>query len=275
MFGKRILILVPHPDDEVVACAASIGRARAQGAALFALYLTNGCIAFDTMWPWDRKNCGSIIARRRAEGEEAARFLGLIPAGWAPRPARHLWREMGSAYAEVERAVLAHHIDQIWAPAYEGGNADHDAANAIASLWAQSRLRPSSAQRALGAQSSRADISVLEFAEYNYSGGRAKSQEFPERKGGEEVIMLTPDERERKRKALRIYESEQNNLGYVKAERECYRPLAAYDYGRPPHAGTLWYARFQWVPFRHPRVDFTKPADVSAAIRTFLKDHTV
>jgi LmbE family N-acetylglucosaminyl deacetylase len=27
--GRRILVLVPHPDDEVVGCAAAIGRARA------------------------------------------------------------------------------------------------------------------------------------------------------------------------------------------------------------------------------------------------------
>ena len=42
MFGQRILILVPHPDDEVVAGCAAIGRAQAAGAKIFALYLTHG-----------------------------------------------------------------------------------------------------------------------------------------------------------------------------------------------------------------------------------------
>ena len=53
---------------------------------------------------------------------------------------------------------------------------------------------------------------------------------------------------------------------------EALRPLAPYDYGAPPHPGRLWYARFQWVPFRHPQVDFTRPADVYAAFATYLAD---
>ena len=39
MFGKRILIIIPHPDDEVVGCTAAIARAQAQGARIYAIYL--------------------------------------------------------------------------------------------------------------------------------------------------------------------------------------------------------------------------------------------
>lgn len=42
MFGQRVLILVPHPDDEVVGAAAAIARARAQGAAVTGVFLTTG-----------------------------------------------------------------------------------------------------------------------------------------------------------------------------------------------------------------------------------------
>ena len=62
MFGKRILVLAAHPDDEVVASAATIGRAQTQGAEIFVLYLTHGCIALDVMWPWDRKNYQTRVA---------------------------------------------------------------------------------------------------------------------------------------------------------------------------------------------------------------------
>src|SRR5262249_31788593 len=150
------------------------------------------------------------------------------------------------------RAIGQYNIDQLWVPAYEGGNADHDAANAVASLFAPK-------------------LKILEFAEYNFAGGRAYSHEFPRPNGSEEVIALTPEEQQKKRALLAAYASEKCNLGYVKTERECFRPLAAYDYSRPPHEGTLWYARFQWVPFRHPRVDFAKPAEVYAAIAAFLR----
>ncbi|HEU0117606.1 MAG TPA: PIG-L family deacetylase [Alphaproteobacteria bacterium] len=251
MFGKNILILVPHPDDEIVACSATIARAQREGAKIFALYLTHGCIAKDVMWPWDRKNYDSIVTRRRAEGESVAQFLGITPVGWFPRPARHLWQEMGKVRDEIEAAITANAIDQIWVPAYEGGNADHDALNAIGQIF-------------------KSRVSVLEFAEYNYFHRRTNSQNFPYADGNEIIFELTPDEQRKKRDALRMYKSEKQNLNYVDVRREAFRPLGNYDYSQPPHPGTLWYARFQWVPFKHPRVDFTNPADVSSAIMRFL-----
>ena len=84
------------------------------------------------------------------------------------------------------------------------------------------------------------------------------------------MLDLTPEEQRKKRAALALYASEKMNLNYVDVVREVYRPFAASDYSRVPHEGTLWYARFQWVPFRHPRVDFTNPLDVSQAITRFL-----
>jgi hypothetical protein len=58
----------------------------------------------------------------------------------------------------------------------------------------------------------------------------------------------------------------------VKLERETFRPLPAHDYGAPPHPGKLWYARFQWTPFRHPGVDFTQPGAVARALADYQRD---
>jgi LmbE family N-acetylglucosaminyl deacetylase len=251
MFGKRILILVPHPDDEIVAAAASIGRAKAMGAETFTFYLTDGCIAQETMWPWRRGTHDAAVARRRAEGERAAALLGVTPVGWSRRPARALWRELSQVHAEIEAAITAHRPDQIWLPAYEGGNPDHDGLNGLGPLLAK-------------------HVGVLEFAEYNFVGGKARAQAFPAPNGAEQTIALTAEEQRRKKALLEVYASERGNLTYVGIERECFRPLAAYDYRQPPHSGTLWYARFQWVPFRHPRVDFTKPDEVSGTICAYL-----
>jgi LmbE family N-acetylglucosaminyl deacetylase len=250
-FGSSILVLTPHPDDEVVACAAAIGRARAAGAKVALLYLTHGCIEAAAMWPWARQGYGAAVARRRAEGERAAAELGVAIAGRTDRPARHLWRELPAGEAEARAAVAAHAIDQIWTPAYEGGNPDHDGANAIAARLAAGGM------------------SVLEFAEYNLQGGRPRSHAFPVPNGQETVLALTPAERDAKRRLIGLYASEQANLNYVLPDRETFRPLATYDYARPPHPGKLWYARFQWAPFRQPRVDYTRPEDVSAALAAY------
>jgi LmbE family N-acetylglucosaminyl deacetylase len=288
-FGNRILILAAHPDDEVVACAAASGRAKQKGSEVFVFYLTNGCIARETLWPWQRKNYVPNLMLRFSEAEQTARLLGLAPVGWSSRPARHLWRSLPTVLADVRQAVAAHKIDQLWVPAYEGGNADHDALNAIGhvlnTIIGKERQSPPpltgsgpkvpDARRDWdrgGACKAVSPPPVLEFAEYNFSGGKTRSQEFPLPNGSEQIIILTPEEQKKKRAALALYVSEKQNLNYVRVEHECYRPLAAYDYSKPPHPGKLWYARFQWIPFRHPRADFTKPKEVSAAIKTFF-DH--
>jgi LmbE family N-acetylglucosaminyl deacetylase len=252
VFGASILVLAPHPDDEVVACAAAIGRARAAGAKVALLFLTHGCIEAAAMWRWERHRYGEAVARRRAEGERVAAELGAAIAGWTDRPARHLWRELPAAEAEVRAAMAAFDVDQLWVPAFEGGNPDHDGANAIAARVAAE------------------GVGVLEFAEYNLAGGRPRSHAFPNPSGQETVLALTPTERSAKRRLIGLYASEKANLGYVASERETFRPLAAHDYARPPHPGKLWYARFQWAPFRQPRVDYTRPEEVTAALAAYV-----
>jgi hypothetical protein len=191
--------------------------------------------------------------RQLVAGEAAHRAtrLGIAPLGWARRPARHLWRELPDVHAEMRAAIETCGADQIWAPASEGGNPDHDALNALAGLFAD-------------------QVSVLEFAEYNFLGGRPQAQQFPQPRGDDQTIVLTPEEQRQKSALLRIYASERQNLGYVGLAHECWRRLGAYDYSLPPHPGVLWYARFQWVAFRHPRVDFTRPEEVSRAIVAYL-----
>jgi LmbE family N-acetylglucosaminyl deacetylase len=250
-FGRSILILAPHPDDEVVACCAAIGQARAAGAAVRVIFLTHGCLARETMWPWARDSYDAVVARRRAEAEAVLAELGVEAAGWSDLPARELWRRLPEAEAEVRATMAGFDVDQVWAPAFEGGNADHDGASALAARLADD------------------GVSVLEFAEYNLAGGRAHSHAFPAPNGTERVLTLSPAEQAAKRRALAGYASERGNLGYVGVAREVMRPLPAYDYAAAPHAGKLWYARFQWVPFRHPGVDFTQPDEVARTLAAY------
>lgn len=248
MFGRRILLLIPHPDDEVVGCAAAILRARAQGAEVFGLFLTTGIPAAEVLWAWQSHR--RRVRRRRQEAEKAASILGLQILSFADVPTRGLKDCLQDARGRIAAALSKTSADTMWAPAYEGGHADHDLTNFLAATF-------------------RRQLSVWEFSEYNYAGGRVRSQEFPATNGSEQALTLTLDEREQKRRFLRVYQSEQKNLGHIQTEQEMFRPLATYDYSRAPHAGKLFYQRFQWVPFRHPRVDFTTPEEVCAAIRQF------
>ena len=252
--GRRILILIPHPDDEVVGCAAGIGRARAAGAELHGLYLTTGVPAREALWFWQRGGHEARVEGRRAEARAAAERLGLVPVVFRDLPARTLRTVLREARELALAVITERKIDTVWTPAYEGGHQDHDAANALACTL------PKAAP----------GLRVLEFAEYNFAGGAVRTQAFPAPNGAEASFALTGAEAALKRELLALYPSERGNLSYVRAERESFRPLAAYDYGRPPHPGRLFCERFHWVPFHYPRVDFTPHEEVQRAIMEFL-----
>ncbi len=248
-FGRSILILVPHPDDEAVGCAAAIRRAVAGGAEVHCHYLTTGVPSRATLWPWDRARHPDKVAKRRDEARAAAAILGLEPAAFEDRPTRELRLNLDAVRARTAELIGRLDIDMVWTPAYEGGHQDHDAAHAMASTL---------------------EVPVWEFAEYNFAGGAVASQAFPFPDGSETVLELTADETALKRRALEAYASEQGNLDYVDSARESFRPFRAADYSRPAHEGTLFYQRFQWVPFRHPRVDFTRPETVCRDLTDWL-----
>jgi hypothetical protein len=225
-------------------------RARRHGSRFFGLYLSNGVPAPENDWPWRRGRQRARVARRWREAETVRAQLRLVEAGRLDAPTRTLRLRMAEAEAAIDRALAETQAEMIWCPAFEGAHQDHDAACALASGFA-------------------ARVPVWEFAEYNNAGGRTRSQEFPDRRGGEIVLELTSEERRIKRELLRGYASEHGNLTHIGAARESFRPLPRHNYGWTPHEGTLFYARYRWVPF-HPRVDRTDPSRVYEDLGAFV-----
>jgi len=241
--ARRILILAPHPDDEVVACGIAASRARAAGARVFVLYLTTGVPERSALWAWQQPAYAARVRRRRDEAQLAAAVLGLAPVGFRDAPSRRLRTDLDRAAAELDAVVARCAADALWVPAFEGGHQDHDAANALAASFA-------------------GRLPVWEFAAYNFAGGRVRANRFATERGGEVAIAATDAEARHKRVALGCYASERGNLGHLGVEREFCRPLPAHDYGVPAHPGRLFRERFHWVPFRHPRIDFAPSAEV-------------
>jgi hypothetical protein len=247
----RFLVLAPHPDDEVVGCAVAIRHLIAGGDTGFVLYLTTGVPAAATLWPWQRHDHAARVARRRAEAEAVARDLALTPLGFQPWPSRTLKDHIDETIDLVRAIVDEKYIDELWVPAWEGAHQDHDVANFIAAQL-QTVCR------------------VIEFAEYNFAGGQVRAGIFTASNGHERVLSLSDEEQRWKTGLLQHYRSERANLAHCRVGQESLRPLATYDYTQPPHDGPLFYERFQWVPFRHPRVDFDPSAKVRAALAVGL-----
>jgi LmbE family N-acetylglucosaminyl deacetylase len=250
MSPQRVLLLVPHPDDEAVGCAVALRRAVAAGAEVFALYLTTGVPPLAVLWPWQRRFYEARVARRRAETRQAAQRIGITALAALDWPARTLKAHLDEALALIRATVAAHAIGELWAPAWEGAHQDHDVANFLAAQM-------------------EGQCPVTEFAEYNFHGGRVQSGRFADPDGSEEIIALTPQEAAWKRQLLATYASERGNLAHIACASEALRPLRPHDYARRPLAGWLFYERFQWVPFRHPRIDFERPERVCATLAAF------
>lgn len=245
--ARRILILAPHPDDEIVACGIAARRARAAGARLFVLYLTTGIPPREDLLPWHPFGYGARIARRHAEAREATHLFGIEPAGFLLTASRGLIAKLDETAAAVERVLASTAADTLWVPAFEGAHQDHDAANALAASFSER-------------------IPTWEFAAYNYFGGKVQSNRFIDARSGPVEFRLGPNEVALKRRGLGIYASERGNLAHIETESETCRPLPRYDYAAPPHPGTLFRERFHWVPVRHPRVDFLPSPLVYAAL---------
>ncbi|MFH0938440.1 MAG: PIG-L family deacetylase [Planctomycetota bacterium] len=253
--GRRVLLLSAHPDDEVAGCCAAIDRARAGGIKVFCLHLTTGVPAREVLWPWSRHRHAEYVECRRNEGRAAAAELGLTNVEFLDFPARLLRTVLIDVRAIILETIARLQIDAIWAPAYEGGHVDHDCANGLSASLLDTTPTPS--------------IQVYEYAIYNFNGATINSQSFPFPNGAETELRLSFEEIQSKLKIMAIYCSAQRDLNYINIEQERFRPLAASDYNRPPHPGKLFYQRFQWLFFRHPRIDFTLPEEVCRDLMNF------
>ena len=102
--GERLVIIAPHPDDEVLGCGGLIQQAVAAGADVHVIYLTNGDhnqMAFKLfsgrlhLGPKDYFKFGE---RRRIEATAANRLLGLqseqlIFLGYPDWGSLRIWRD--------------------------------------------------------------------------------------------------------------------------------------------------------------------------------------
>jgi LmbE family N-acetylglucosaminyl deacetylase len=106
--NERIVIIAPHPDDEVLACGGLIQQALALGDSVWVVYVTSG----DGSWPAAWRVTGNMfpgpadylaLGRARiAEAKAGAQVLGLDTT--------HLIF-LGYPDGELHRLVFEHHFD--------------------------------------------------------------------------------------------------------------------------------------------------------------------
>lgn len=74
---RRIVVVAPHPDDEVIGCGGILAAAAEQGNPLVLIAVTDGEACYPPTPGCSRQQ---LAAMRRAESVEALRRLGNLPA---------------------------------------------------------------------------------------------------------------------------------------------------------------------------------------------------
>ena len=239
----RLLVVLAHPDDEVLALGARLERLA--GSRL--LTVTDGAPADGV----DARHHGfaSLAAYRTARQRELACALAhagvsdeiATAVAFKPVPdqsaALHLvglTRAVAAAIADFQpEAVLTH--------PYEGGHPDHDAC--AFAVHTALRLSAHSQHRAPNAEP------VILEAPFYHAGedGSMQTGNFLiDRPSTTVTCDLSPKEQADKRARLACFVSQAETLAQFGVTRELFRLAPPYDFTQPPHPGQLLYERFRW-----------------------------
>lgn len=246
----RTIVVVAHPDDECIAYGGLLQRMR----DAIVVYLTDGSPQDPYFWraygsreeyaKMRQRECRAALSRA---GVSKVEFLADIAPDLVDQ---ELFRNLPRAYDLLLDRIRVLRPDAIATLAYEGGHPDHDSCNLLCAIAGRE-----------------AGIPVWEAPLYHRDpsdSSKGTVQAFVSCSGAEERLELSSDELAHKQAMCSEYPSQGDFLATFRLTPEVLRPIAEYDYSRPPHAGLLNYEVWQWS---------MSAAQVSAAFRDFWHAH--
>ncbi len=254
--SPRVLIVVAHPDDEVVGAGALISRL----PDVWILHATDGAPRDPRFMARSFAGTREEYARaRRRELEEA-----LAPVGVGPDRLRSLGIADQEAVFEIPRlaegiarAVREIRPDTVLTLAYEGGHPDHDAV-------------------ALAVQLAVEGTAILEMPLYHarpWTESMVVAKFLPGPPGGR--LTLTERERDLKRRMIETFVTQAETLrAFLPPRDEPFRPAPPYDFTRPPHPGRLQYEIWGF-PIDGKRWRETAKSHLSLASSLHVSSHDV
>lgn len=120
---KRILVLAPHPDDDIFGCGGTLHRCRLNGSAITSVYMTDG-------GQGSGAESGDLVRIRRSEAERAAAIIGIEDLVFLENRDGQL-RRTPAAVAEIARLLERTRPDAVFLPFLLDNHPDHRATNDI------------------------------------------------------------------------------------------------------------------------------------------------
>lgn len=122
--AKRLLVIAPHPDDEILGCGGTMALAAERGAEVHVLVVFDGA-AGDPETRFDRAD---YVARRRGEARAGGKLLGIenyyfwdFAEGHVPSP-----EEIDVGATRLAELVASLRPDVILAPWSGDAHPDHE-----------------------------------------------------------------------------------------------------------------------------------------------------
>jgi LmbE family N-acetylglucosaminyl deacetylase len=228
------LIVAPHPDDETIGSAIWMKRRGAKHLIL--LHITDGSPRdFSDAQEAGFETRESYAAARRHELRTATAMLGVLPEQCVEFHFvdREVYLNLPDVISRVTDLIDRTRPAIVFAPSYEGGHPDHDAA-ALAIALARAR--------------SRQLFHHVEYRLYHARpDGDVETKAFlPCANAPELILHASPAERALKSRMLESFKSQHKVLSQFDVSEERFRDAPAYDFRHPPHEGRLLYERWGW-----------------------------
>ena len=227
----RTLVVVAHPDDEVIGCGALLQRMTEP----VVVFCTDGAPR-QAQW-WQRYGSREAYSQlRRGEAREALSHVGvskfefLSDASGQSFVDQELFKRIPEVIAALHQLIDRYHPQALLTQAYEGGHPDHDTCCFVTSIVAQE-----------------AAIPAWEMPLYHRDEhGNGIRQQFVQSSSDIVELPASAAEVERKHRMFEAYESQGNIASAFDARVERVRPLYRYDFTQPPHKGKLNYEIWCW-----------------------------
>jgi LmbE family N-acetylglucosaminyl deacetylase len=214
------MLIIAHPDDEVVGAGARLTHLT---SSVF-VHVTTGAT---TQFPHE-------ASRRSSELAAAFKLAGLSTAQLQPlgRPDQSLSHVLFDLTSELRCLISEQQPDAVLTHPYEGGHPDHDAV--AFAVQAACQTMPQSPP-------------VMEMAFYHQGPQGIRTGEFlPDSETPTLSIQLSPAERALKRSLLECFPSQAQMLSYFQIHTEKFRLSPTYNFMHGPHVGQLFYENFDW-----------------------------